>query len=238
VQEPIRDPLAGPVRERLRESIRDRVGRLEPREVAGLAVIALLIAGGTVVWYVRSMPGSVSIGTTAGPVPSAATAPSPSPSPGPSTSPGVVIVHVAGWVAHPGVYELHEGDRVVDAIERAGGARKGADLASINLAAVLVDAQQIVVVRAGAGISSTSGGPGGGAGSGGSVAPSPGESLVNVNTATVEELETLPGIGEVLAQRIIDHREENGPFDAVEDLLEVSGIGESRLADISDQVTV
>jgi competence protein ComEA len=136
------------------------------------------------------------------------------------------------------VYELQEGDRVVDAIERAGGARKGADLASINLAAILVDAQQIVVARAGAGASSTTGGPGGGAGTAGSVGASPGESLVNVNTATAEELETLPGIGEVLAQRIIDHRETHGPFDAVEDLLDVSGIGESRLADIRDQVTV
>jgi competence protein ComEA len=143
-----------------------------------------------------------------------------------SPSPAVLIVHVAGWVRRPGVYELREGDRVIDAVEAAGGARKGAYLDGLNLAAPLTDGQQVLVPKTAA--------PG--------AAPSgviPGQpALVNINTAAAAELETLPGIGEVLAERIIDHRTEHGPFASVDDLLEVSGIGEATLEEIRELVTV
>lgn len=208
--------------------------------MVGLAIIGILIVGGAAFWYVRSLPQPVRIEATgpsgAGPgvnVPDGSASPPASP----SASPAEIVVHVAGWVQRPGVYRFQAGERVIQAIERAGGARKGADLRSINLAAVLVDAQQVVVARAGVGTSTSTTGSSSG-GTSGTPGATPAQELINVNTATLEQLETLSGIGEVLAQRIIDYREEHGPFAAVEDLLNVSGIGDSRLADIRSDITV
>jgi competence protein ComEA len=127
---------------------------------------------------------------------------------------------------------MHQGDRVIDALQAAGGAKPGANLTSINLAAVLSDAQQILVTKRGS-LGSGAGGGSGGAGAAGG----PG-AKININTATLDQLETLPGIGEVLGQRVIDYREQHGPFHSVDDLLNVSGIGPSHLADIKDSVTV
>ncbi|MGH2556641.1 MAG: helix-hairpin-helix domain-containing protein, partial [Actinomycetota bacterium] len=154
--------------------------------------------------------------------------------PTPSPTPTTIIVHVAGWVRRPGVYELHQGDRVIDAIRMAGGGKQGADLTTVNLAALLTDGQQIMVFKKGAAVGPGAGQTGGvpGVGSGGA-AP-----LVNLNTATLEQLESLPGIGPALAQRILDHRQEHGPFRSVDDLLNVSGIGEKRLEDLRSKVTV
>ena len=139
-----------------------------------------------------------------------------------------MLVDVAGWVRHPGVYEFAGGARVIDAIEAAGGARPGAQLESLNLAAPLVDGTQILVVRHGADVPAPIDG-GGGVVAGG---------LVNVNSATLDQLDTLPGIGPVTAQAIIDYRTESGPFTSVDQLDDVSGIGEVTLAEIQDLVTV
>jgi competence protein ComEA len=148
----------------------------------------------------------------------------------------VIVVDIAGRVRHPGVYEFHQGDRVVDAIERAGGALPGSDLTTLNLAALLTDAEQIVVGRAGGGGApsgtSTGGGSSGASGEGG-----PG-AKVNINTATIDQLVALPGIGPVLAQRIITYREQHGPFRSVRDLLNVPGIGDSHMSDLEPLVTV
>jgi len=215
----------------IRERIERKLSGLDRRELVGLAVVAVLIVGGAAFWYVRSLPSRVSIATSYAPGPSRAgpvAGPIPSP-PGPE-----IVVDVAGWVRHPGVYRFHEGDRVIDAIEAAGGARPRADLTSINLAAKLVDGQQIVVYRvgqAGPPPGSTSGGAASGSGSG------PGE-LVNLNTATLDEIEGLPGIGPVLGQKILDYRTQHGPFRTVEDLMNVSGIGDKRFADLKPHVTV
>jgi competence protein ComEA len=210
----------------LRERLEDRLQGLDRRELAGLAVIAVLVVAGAAFWYVRSLPSRVEISST-GARPATERA-----SPEPAPSPVLLLVHVAGWVNKPGVYELHEGQRVIDAIQAAGGAKNGADLTTINLAALLTDAQQIVVARRGA---AGPGAPLGGATTGSGAGST---ELININTATLDQLETLPGIGEVLAQRIVDYREENGPFGSVEDLLEVSGIGDATLADLKPQITV
>lgn len=204
-----------------RESLRDRLSALSRAELAGLAVVVAVTLGGAGLWYVRSLPRPVEVRTTEGPSPSGASSPA-------SPEPTILIVDVAGWVRRPGVYEFHEGDRVIDAVEAAGGARRGAALASLNLALPLVDGTQVLVPRAAEG-----GAPGSGP-SGASVATG----KVNINTATAAELEALPGVGEVIAQRIVDYRTANGPFGTVDELIDVSGIGESTLASMRDLVTV
>ena len=148
----------------------------------------------------------------------------------PSASTAPLIVDVTGEVRQPGVYEFVQGDRVVDAVERAGGAKPNADLTTLNLAALLTDGTQIVVPKQGAGgVSGVTGAVDTSSSAGG---------LININTATATEFETLSGIGEVLAAAIIDYRTENGPFTAVDELEDVSGIGPATLEEIRDQVTV
>ena len=214
------------------ERLRERLAELERRELVGLFVIGAVVVAACLLWYVRSLPSPVRIEASmsrsaAAPGAGTRVATVASPTPGPE-----LVVDVAGWVRHPGVYRFHQGDRVIDAIQAAGGAKPGANLAAINEAALLQDAQQILVAKRGA-----HGGEGGGAGVGGAGGGDTG-GKINLNTATLDQLETLPGIGEVIGQRIIDYRQQHGPFHSVQDLLNVSGIGPSHLADVKDLVTV
>jgi competence protein ComEA len=203
-------------------SIRERLAALSRGELVGLVALLAVTLGGAGLWYVRSLPRPVEVATA----PSGGTASAPaSASPSPEV---VVLVDVAGWVRRPGVYEFTEGARVIDAIDAAGGARSGALLEALNLAAPLTDGTQILVPREGQeGVAPAP--VTGGAVAGG---------LVNVNSAIATELEELPGIGEVIAQRIIDYRTENGPFATVDELLDVSGIGDAILESIRELVTV
>ena len=142
---------------------------------------------------------------------------------------GEVVVHVAGAVSAPGIYTLPADSRVDDAV-RAAGATADADLSQLNLAQKLADGQKITVSAAGETPAPAD-----------NAAPSDsGQSgaLININTATREELETLPSIGEVRAQAIIAYREEHGGFRTTDELMEVSGIGEKIFADISPHITV
>lgn len=203
-------------------SIRERLAALSRGELVGLVALLAVTLGGAGLWYVRSLPRPVEVAAA----PSGGTASAPaSASPSPEV---VVLVDVAGWVRRPGVYEFSEGARVIDAIDAAGGARSGAVLEALNLAAPLTDGTQILVPREGQeGVAPAP--VTGGAVAGG---------LVNVNSAIATELEELPGIGEVIAQRIIDYRTENGPFATVDELLDVSGIGDAILESIRELVTV
>ncbi len=141
-----------------------------------------------------------------------------------------LTVDVAGKVRSPGIAVLPPGSRVVDALEAAGGARRGVDLTSLNLARPLVDGEQILVgVTAPAGVPATVGDPGSAATAG---------ALVNLNTADPPTLETLPGVGPVTAGAIISWRDQHGGFSAVEELLEVDGIGDATLAQIAPHVTI
>lgn len=160
---------------------------------------------------------------------------------------GRVTVHVAGAVRRPGVYRLPAGARVNDALRRAGGPRGGADLAAVNLAAKLEDGRQVLVperapaAAAGGGAAGARGGGAAAAAAAGSAAPGgPGTSAapINLNTATLEQLDTLDGVGPGIAQRILDYREQNGGFSRVEELGEVPGIGAKRLATLTPLVTV
>ncbi|TYT22436.1 ComEA family DNA-binding protein [Dictyoglomus thermophilum] len=142
-----------------------------------------------------------------------------------------VIVHVTGEVKNPGVYRLEEGARVVDAVNLAGGPLPSADLDRINLADFLKDGSKIYIPPKDDNLDSNSKNQN---------ALKDGlekKGKVNINTASKEELESLPGIGPTLAQRIIEYREENGVFTSAEDLLNVKGIGEKKLEKIKDQIT-
>lgn len=140
----------------------------------------------------------------------------------------VVVLHVIGAVAEPGIVELALGSRVVDAIASAGGPAADADLTGVNLARVVADGEQLRVPRVGEVPVSV---PGTGTG----VAA---DGRVNINTADAAALETLPGVGPALAARIIAWRDENGPFRSVDELTAVSGIGEKTLDGMRDQATV
>lgn len=137
-----------------------------------------------------------------------------------ATAERVVTVHVSGAVARPGLVTVDSGARVADAIIAAGGALPDAELGALNLAATVGDGTRLVVPSAGAEL---------GVG---------GDGLVRVNSATASDLEGLPGVGPVLAERIVAHRETVGSFETVEDLLDVAGIGEAKLAAIRDAILV
>lgn len=142
-----------------------------------------------------------------------------------------VCIHVDGCVAAPGVYYLEAGSRVIDAVTAAGGATDEARTDAVNLAQEVQDGQQIVIPsrvddQAASSSSQASGG----------LSPSGDDGLVNINTATAEELETLKGVGAATAEKIIADREANGPFKSIDDLTRVSGIGEKKLSAMRDRL--
>jgi competence protein ComEA len=212
-----------------------------------LAVAALLVAG--VVW-IRAVPhaggggeagvpglpdqgaaGSGASGAGGGAAGPDQTLPRavPDTSAGPSGPSGRLAVHVAGHVRHPGLVRLPAGSRVNDAIRAAGGATSGADLDAVNLARKLTDGEQVLIPGPGdpppplaPGVTSAPGAPAG---------------PLDLNTATVEQLDTLPGVGEVTAGRIVAYRSAH-PFTTVDELLEVPGIGQRRFEQLKDLVTV
>jgi competence protein ComEA len=139
-----------------------------------------------------------------------------------------VVVDVVGAVRSPGLYRLRQGARIADAVSRAGGATPKADLALVNLAAPLADGQQVVVPA------TTPTGAGGTAPSSG--APGAPAGPVHLNTATLEQLDALPGVGPVTAQKIFDYRQQHGSFSSVDELDAVPGIGPSRLDQLRDLV--
>lgn len=225
-------------------------GWLPQLDVAHLAVVAVLVALGlaaTSWWVVRSEPVPVS-GPVSAPVPPSGEGPSLLALP---TDPGAVpagdgtaagretgsvVVDVAGDVRRPGVRELPAGSRVVDAIEAAGGARPGVDLSGLNLARVLVDGEQVLVGAAAPGGAAGPGAPGAPGAAG--AAPGAPTALVDLNTAGQATLEALPEIGPVTAQAILAWRQEHGGFTAVQELLEVDGIGPATLETVAPLVTV
>jgi competence protein ComEA len=146
-----------------------------------------------------------------------------------------LLVHVLGAVKRPGLVSLASGSRVVDAVASAGGLADDADVAGINLARPVSDGEQLVVPKVGEVPPAAPSGAGGAADAG--VAAASG-ALVNLNTATQAELETLPRIGPALAQRILDWRTANGRFTAPADLQKVTGIGQKLFDGLSDRITV
>lgn len=202
------------------ESLAERLNRLrdDPRAVAGALAVVALVAG---VFFYRS---ALATGGDTAAAPGAV-----SPAASTSTAPTEVVVHVSGAVGQSGVYRLPGGARVSDAVDAAGGAHEGADLDRLNLAALLADGQRVHVPRLGEPMPE---GVNGGSGTAEQAGP------VSLNLATAEQLEELPGVGPSLAQAILAERQRRGGFRSVDDLLEVRGIGDKRLADLRPLVTV
>jgi len=146
-----------------------------------------------------------------------------------AAAPGALVVDVVGAVRRPGLYRLTQGARIADAVTRAGGATAKADLALINLAAPLADGEQVIVPGRGA---AALGAPAGA----GSAAGAPSSGPVHLSTATLEQLDSLPGIGPVTAQKILDYRQKHGAFTSVDGLDAVPGIGPARLDQLKDLV--
>lgn len=180
-----------------------------------LAVIAAVVAVGWM-WSASAQP--------AVPVPVAEPRATPTLEPTAAADDVPLLVHVVGQVAAPGLVELPTGSRVADALDAAGGALPHADLTALNLAAPVQDGAQVRVPAPGEQAPVTAEG-------------SDATGLIDVNRASASELEQLPGVGPVLAARIVADREENGPFGSVDDLERVSGIGPSVLATLRDQAT-
>lgn len=193
------------------------------RIVAGALVLVVALVAA---WFLFRTPGGSAPEAL---LPIAGTAADPSGSTTTTTVPLVVMVHAAGAVVHPGVYELPSGARVTDLIDAAGGPAADADVDRLNLAALVVDGERVYVPHIGEVVA-----PADAAAVGTGQADGP----VNLNTATLDELDALPGIGPTTAQAIIDERERRGGFKSVDDLLDVRGIGPAKLEDLRDLVTV
>lgn len=216
---------------RLLDALRSRA-LLDPgrRGVAALALVAVLacVLAGWWAWRARPRPepvGAVQVAAGAPPLYGTdAAAPAPPASP---ASPAVLVVAVGGRVRRPGLVHLPDGARVADAVGAAGGILPGTDTTGLNLARKVVDGELITVGPVAAPGPSAPGAPAGGR-----------AALVDLNTATVAELDSLPGVGPVLAQRILDYRREHGGFRSVDELRDVDGIGDARFGELRGRVTV
>jgi competence protein ComEA len=223
-----------------------RTGRVSVSSSAVVAVLALVVALGCafvlrILWAERAAEGEAlpvagATGQASTRGPDGAAAPEVVSRSAPATTVGAapqaeLVVHVVGQVAKPGLVRLRAGARVADAIESAGGATRAADLTAMNLARAVVDGEQVFVPKPGeeppAAVAPQM--------PGGSTA---GDGSVNLNTADLDALDSLPGVGPVLAQRILDWRAEHGRFTSVEELGEVSGIGDKLLSQLRPKVTV
>jgi competence protein ComEA len=236
--------VPSPVREVPRFSLSRLRWEPDRRTAIAVGLVVLLAAAVTLWWVLSARPRAMAVHQSSpGPPVASAAQPTLSSSATPSSGPtsarsqaANVVVDVAGRVRHPGVYRLASGSRVVDAVRAAGGTLPGVSTVSLNLAEPLRDGQQVIV-----GI----GGIGGAPGTGGVGAADPGSSgggsppgVVDLNTATLEQLQTLPGVGPVLAQHILDWRTQHGTFTSVDQLNDVTGIGDVKFAALRPLVSV
>ena len=194
---------------------------LTPRQIAlyGLALLTLLVLA---LWYLGRDEGAAAAPGAGAPAIEVADE-----RPG-----GALVVHVAGAVRRPGVYRMRAGARVDDAVMRAGGPRRRADLSALNLAAELEDGRQVLVPLRASAVTAAGGTAPAAAASASAGATVP----INLNTATIDQLDELDGIGPATAQQIIDYRDANDGFGSIEELDQVPGIGEARLATLREKV--
>jgi competence protein ComEA len=208
------------------KSISEAASSITRFQACTLAVLLLLLIGGAFLSYQRSRPKIVRVlekkQTSAGE--------------GEDTqrpSGAELTVHVAGAVSRPGLYRVSEGSRVADALTKAGGPAPDALLDNLNLAAKLKDGEKVLVPRQSSAAAADGADPGNAISSSGSTG-----NMINVNLASIDELDKLPGVGPALARRIVEYRQKNGAFSSIEELDNVEGIGPAKLESIKDQVTI
>jgi competence protein ComEA len=234
------------------EVVADLVG-LPPRLLARLALVAALVAVvGLVVVGIAWWPGGADESPVQAPPGGARASDATIPFATATTTPARLVVHAAGAVGRPGVYDLPEGARVADLVEAAGGLAADADVDRLNLAEPVADGGRVYIPRrgeepppvaGGTGATPGGGGAGGGSGGAGGAAGGPGGAggsgaPLDLNRATEAELEELPGIGPATAAAIVAHRQANGPFGSVDALLDVRGIGPAKLEQLRPHVVV
>ena len=231
-------------------SLFDEVRGGGPARWLAVTVVVLAVGIGVVLYLVRpassggsgtdpaaSLPFARSTGTT--PSGSASTSDTGVAGATPTTPATQIVVQAAGAVSQPGVYRLAAGARVADLVAAAGGLNPDGDPDRVNLASLLVDGARVYLPHRGEVMTPApvSDGGGGGAAAGGSASSAP-AAPIDLNTATADELDTLPGIGPATAAAILDYRQRHGPFHSVDDLAQVRGIGDAKLAQLRDRVRV
>jgi competence protein ComEA len=202
--------------------------RYNNKQLIGIILMVILLVSGAFMYYLQSKPVVVrqDVFDAEKEKPVAAKQE--------SGSKKSLIVHVCGAVNRPGVLKLKDGDRIVDAIECAGGANGEADLEVLNLAAKVIDGSRVYVPKQGEQISGAAINMTSQNGPSQTEKPPP----VNINNANADQLEALPGVGEVLAQRIMEYREDKGGFSSIEQLRNIEGIGPKKFEQLKDKVTV
>jgi competence protein ComEA len=209
--------------------------------IAYVAVAAVVVAVGVRYVVLPKQAGpSEAQAVVLAPVVASPSAAAQDASPAASPTPDVTV-YVCGAVRTPGVVRLPAGARVTDALELAGGPTAKAELAAVNLAAPVADGQQILVPERGAPVVASAPASSGSSGSALGVTSAGGTTpgaLININTASLEELDALDGVGPSTAQKIIDYRTENGGFKTIDEIKEVPGIGDAKFAAMKDQITV
>jgi len=208
---------------------------LSRRQIIAYVVLAVAVIAVGARYVITSRGTGGSTGQTL--VLSSASPSPPSALPSPSPSAPDVVVYVCGAVRSPGVVRLPSTARVADALKVAGGATSSAELSAVNLAARLADGQQIIVPRRGEAPAAGGAAASATSGAAGSTVAGP-AAPININTASLEELDTLDGVGPATAQKIIDYRTANGGFKTIDEIKEVSGIGDAKFAAMKDSVTV
>lgn len=210
------------------ESIRSKLGfpRISAPAIFGLALVGMLVLffAGQAFWNAFTVPEVTVVSSEQSEEGSSTE----------QTQPKALYVHVVGAVKSPGLYALHEGDRVEAAVAAAGGFTDEANQQSVNLARELIDGEQVLVASTAQ--TETSASVDGSSTQIGSDSGTTGK--VNINTADAEALKTLDGVGDATAAKIIDYRTKNGPFKSIDGIKEVSGIGEKRFEAIKDAITI
>jgi len=199
--------------------------------LVGLLLVIVVVSGGLIYYAFNQQKADVAFKLEEGPA-------VPVTAPPAQAQPKKIVVYVTGAVKNPGVYTLEDGLRVKDAIDMAGGTLPEADLLRLNLAQKLNDEDKLYVPKIG---EVPDGQPGqeNPAGVGGTVGiSSPSDGKININNASISDLDTLPGIGPATAQKIIDYRTQNGPFKSIDDIKNVSGIGDKKFEEIKDKISV
>ncbi len=207
------------------------LGEISDAQKRGLGIVAgfALLIGVLFIFLARGSSSAIAIDKPPVPIPSTTRIELSNPTPKPSIV-SLIVVDVAGKVKNPGVYSLPEGSRAIDAIKAAGNQKSGVDMTDINLAHILVDGEQIIVGAPPAPVISHTRSKS--SSSSNSALPT----VVNINTASIAQLESLPGVGPVMAGRILAYREKNGRFTSITDLKKVSGMGKAKFAQVKDLV--